>query len=96
MSAEDADLGDLGKVTYDLEGEYSQLFRIDATSGQITVAEDNSMLDRELTEDIHLTVVARDEAPEDTQRSARIPVSNILKYIRFLRNLTEGKKKEIC
>ncbi|KAI5703141.1 hypothetical protein M8J75_008227 [Diaphorina citri] len=91
VSAEDADLGDLGKVTYDLEGEYSQLFRIDATSGQITVAEDNSMLDRELTEDIHLTVVARDEAPEDTQRSARIPVN--IKVLDVNDNRPEFKSK---
>uniref|UniRef100_A0A8D8SJI2 Cadherin-87A n=2 Tax=Cacopsylla melanoneura TaxID=428564 RepID=A0A8D8SJI2_9HEMI len=90
VSAEDTDLGDLGKVMYDLEGEHSRLFHIDTESGLISVAGDES-LDRETVESIRLTAIARDLAPAATQRTATVPVN--IKVLDVNDNRPEFKSK---
>ncbi|XP_048477676.1 cadherin-87A isoform X1 [Plutella xylostella] len=70
VMAKDADLGEFGEVSYHLSGNQSSLFSIDS-SGAITVA---APIDRELTSDIYLRVVAEDQAPKDIRRSSTAPI----------------------
>lgn len=75
IEAFDKDLGAFGEITYHLIGENSKYFLIDSFSGSITVA-NNSILDREMLQEISLTAVAKDKAPATLQRLATVPVSS--------------------
>lgn len=73
VKATDKDDGVFGVVTYQLIGEHSSDFLIDRDSGEITVAHPR-VLDRELTPEITIQVMASDGAPPDTRRTAAVPV----------------------
>ena len=63
VHAADADTGDFGKVTYDIQGEGSNEFMIGKTTGMIQVKKGSlgrSNLDREWIDSYNLRVIARD------------------------------------
>lgn len=74
IDAFDKDLGTFGEITYHLIGEKSKYFLVDSFTGIITVA-NNSILDREMIQQISLTAVAKDKAPATLQRLATVGVS---------------------
>ena len=74
VHAEDKDLGEFGKISYSLVGEYKDDFTIDPETGDIFVAK-SKVLDRETIPDLSIQVQASDNAPEDTRRSTTVPVS---------------------
>ena len=70
VQADDADLGIFGEVVYSIEsGNIGSAFRINATSGEISV---NNDIDRELITSFTLVVRARDQG--DPPRSGRANV----------------------
>lgn len=72
--AEDKDAGSYGEITYSLIGQHSENFRIDADTGEITVANSN-FLDHEVIQETVLQVVASDNAPHNLKRSVTVPVN---------------------
>lgn len=73
VKATDKDDGVFGVVTYQLIGEHSTDFLIDRDSGEITVNHPR-VLDREVTPELTIQVMASDGAPPDTRRTAAVPV----------------------
>lgn len=69
VEASDGDAGAYGEITYSLVGENHNHFIIDSYTGSIMIS-NSSILDHELVSEIVLTVVAKDKAPENIQRSA--------------------------
>lgn len=69
VEATDEDAGAYGEISYSLVGENHNFFIIDSYTGSIMVA-NSTILDHELISEIVLTVVAKDKAPENIQRSA--------------------------
>ncbi|KAL5273464.1 hypothetical protein ACFFRR_000290 [Megaselia abdita] len=68
VEATDEDAGAYGEITYSLVGENHNYFMIDSYTGSIMIS-NSSVLDHELISEIVLTVVAKDKAPENIQRS---------------------------
>lgn len=68
VEATDDDAGAYGEITYSLVGDNHNYFMIDSYTGSIMIS-NSSILDHELISEIVLTVVAKDKAPENIQRS---------------------------
>ncbi|ETN58359.1 hypothetical protein AND_010057 [Anopheles darlingi] len=74
VRAHDADGGAYGQLTYTIVGEHSGSFAIDPDTGALTVG-NSSALDRETEQEVSLTAIATDRAPEvAARRSTTVPV----------------------
>ncbi|XP_050101039.1 cadherin-87A isoform X1 [Anopheles aquasalis] len=74
VRAHDADGGAYGQLTYTIVGEHSGSFAIDPDTGALTVG-NSSALDREVEQEVSLTAIATDRAPEvAARRSTTVPV----------------------
>lgn len=73
VKATDDDEGIFGNVRYSLIGEHAADFNIGHETGEITVG-GATVLDREETEEITVTVMASDGAPVNSRRSTTVPV----------------------
>ncbi|XP_034936764.1 cadherin-87A [Chelonus insularis] len=74
VKAIDGDEGVFGEVTYSLIGEHASDFNIGHDTGEITVGS-ATVLDREMTPDIVITVMASDRAPVNSRRSTTVKVN---------------------
>ncbi|CAH2040130.1 unnamed protein product, partial [Iphiclides podalirius] len=74
VAAVDRDEGEFGEVTYNLSGELSHFFSIDAATGAISVAEGIN-IDRENITDFHLRAIASDNAPPTLKKTTSVPVN---------------------
>ncbi|XP_074114366.1 cadherin 87A [Cotesia typhae] len=73
VKAVDADEGVFGKVSYSLIGEHASDFNIGHDTGEITVGS-ATVLDREETSEMTITVMANDGAPLNSRRSTTTQV----------------------
>lgn len=73
VKAVDGDEGQFGEVSYSLIGEHASDFNIGHETGEITVG-GATVLDREETPEITITVMASDGAPLNSRRSTTVPV----------------------
>ncbi|KAK0157779.1 hypothetical protein PV328_011474 [Microctonus aethiopoides] len=73
VHAYDKDEGIFGDVNYSLIGEHASDFNIGHETGEITVG-GATVLDREETPEIMITVMASDNAPLNSRRSTTVPV----------------------
>ncbi|XP_052863844.1 cadherin-87A [Anopheles cruzii] len=73
VRAHDADAGLYGQLTYAIVGDHSGNFAIDPDTGAITV-HNASALDREVEQEVSLTAIATDRAPDAARRSTTVPV----------------------
>ncbi|XP_058058428.1 cadherin-87A [Anopheles bellator] len=73
VRARDADAGLYGQLTYTIVGDHSGNFAIDPDTGAITV-HNASALDREAEQEVSLTAIATDRAPDAARRSTTVPV----------------------
>ncbi|KAJ4434750.1 hypothetical protein ANN_23319, partial [Periplaneta americana] len=78
VTATDGDEGVIGAVTYSLVGEHSSDFSVNYNTGEVTVA-NPALLDREVTPDITIQVMASDGAPPETRRTVAVPIHIHLK-----------------
>ncbi|XP_012135516.1 cadherin 87A isoform X2 [Megachile rotundata] len=73
VKATDGDEGPFGEVNYSLIGDHAADFNIGHETGEITVGS-ATVLDREVTSKITITVLASDGAPINSCRSSTVPV----------------------
>lgn len=73
VKALDGDEGLFGQVSYSLIGEHASDFNIGHETGEITVGA-ATVLDREETPEITVTVMASDGAPLNSRRTTTVPV----------------------
>ncbi|CAL1682791.1 unnamed protein product [Lasius platythorax] len=73
VKATDGDEGPFGDVSYSLIGEHAADFNIGHETGEITVG-GATVLDREMTPEITITVMASDGAHVNSRRSTTVPV----------------------
>ncbi|KYN32871.1 Cadherin-87A, partial [Trachymyrmex septentrionalis] len=73
VKATDGDEGPFGDVSYSLIGEHAADFNIGHETGEITVG-GATVLDREVTPEITITVMASDGAHINSRRSTTVPV----------------------
>ncbi|XP_011882059.1 PREDICTED: cadherin-87A [Vollenhovia emeryi] len=73
VKAVDGDEGTFGDVSYSLIGEHAADFNIGHETGEITVG-GATVLDREVTPEITITVMASDGAHVNSRRSTTVPV----------------------
>ncbi|EFN85300.1 Cadherin-87A [Harpegnathos saltator] len=73
VKATDDDEGTFGDVSYNLIGEHAADFNIGHETGEITVGS-ATVLDREMTPEITITVMASDGAHVNVRRSTTVPV----------------------
>ncbi|XP_024937586.1 cadherin-87A isoform X2 [Cephus cinctus] len=73
VKARDSDEGVFGQVSYSLIGKNASDFNIGHETGEITVG-GATVLDREITRDITITVMASDGAPLNSRKSTTVPV----------------------
>ncbi|XP_066591300.1 cadherin-87A [Prorops nasuta] len=73
VKATDGDEGVFGEVSYSLIGDHAADFNIGHETGEITVGS-ATVLDREITPEITITVMASDGAPVNSRRSTTVPV----------------------
>ncbi|XP_029049380.1 cadherin-87A [Osmia bicornis bicornis] len=73
VKATDGDEGPFGVVNYSLIGDHAADFNIGHDTGEITVGS-ATVLDREMTSKITITVLASDGAPINSCRSSTVPV----------------------
>ncbi|XP_015514773.1 cadherin-87A isoform X1 [Neodiprion pinetum] len=73
VKATDGDEGLFGQVSYSLVGDHAADFNIGHETGEITVGS-ATVLDREMTPEITIRVMASDGAPLNTRRTASVPV----------------------
>lgn len=74
VTAEDADAGSFGQVSYSLIGEHNNDFILGPDNGELRVG-NPSVLDREDVAEITVQIVASDNAPPETRRAVSVPVS---------------------
>ncbi|XP_076686160.1 cadherin 87A isoform X2 [Andrena cerasifolii] len=73
VKAIDGDEGPFGEVSYSLIGDHAADFNIGHETGEITVG-GATVLDREITPEITITVMASDGAHINSRRSTTVPV----------------------
>ncbi|GFG39325.1 hypothetical protein Cfor_05830, partial [Coptotermes formosanus] len=73
VNATDGDEGVYGNVSYSLVGEHSSDFSVNYNTGKVTVA-NPALLDREITPDITIQVMASDGAPPDMRKTEAVPI----------------------
>ncbi|XP_076290426.1 cadherin 87A isoform X1 [Lasioglossum baleicum] len=73
VKATDGDEGLFGEVSYSLIGEHAADFNIGHETGEITVG-GAAVLDREITPEVTITVMASDGAHVNSRRSTTVPV----------------------
>ncbi|XP_011304986.1 cadherin-87A [Fopius arisanus] len=73
VKATDSDEGVFGEISYSLIGEHASDFNIGHETGEITVGA-ATVLDREETGEITVTVMASDGGPIKSRRSTTVPV----------------------
>lgn len=72
----DSPTSQYGMIRYHLEGENSNLFTVDPTSGEVTVS-GNGVIDREKTQSLKLTLFALDTPQGGPhQKMSSVPVIN--------------------
>ncbi|XP_043681793.1 cadherin-87A [Vespula pensylvanica] len=73
VKATDGDEGSFGEIMYSLIGDHAADFNIGHETGEITVGS-AAVLDREITPEIIITVMASDNAHVNSRRSTSVPV----------------------
>ncbi|KAK4881840.1 hypothetical protein RN001_005159 [Aquatica leii] len=73
VRADDLDDEEYGKITYNLTGEHTENFQINATTGEIYVS-NPLFLDHELLNETVIQVVASDGAPGNLKHTNTVPV----------------------